>query len=427
MRRWLLFFLVVGLIMASLDFSLYGKQFEFAIKSNAHYSALVGGIGSGKSRGGATRALLAAYGQVGGLSIPTPNTGMVTAPTYNILRDATLPTFREVAGDLIDIKNSAFSPPIHVRMKNGGLVTFRSADNPEHLRGPNLSWWWGDEPSLSEQLLWKIAIGRLREFGRFGYAWLTFTPQGRNWIWQRFIQRGGPNYYIARVRSRDNPFLDEEFLKALEEDYSGDFAKQELEGEFVAFEGLIYPEFRRDLHVTSDIPQYFSKTFAGVDWGFVNPGVINVYGLTGDGRMYLVHEEYKRRRGIDEWADVALQLRNIWHIQDFYCDPSEPDYIRKFQEKGCNTWAADNTVSTGIQAVKRRFAIRADGKPGLMYYPGAVYSTAENEQYQWAKKGDISLDQPVKANDHTRDAERYAVMAVDGGSGPLEVSVGRWA
>src|SRR5207249_973489 len=116
---------------------------------------------------------------------------------------------------------------------------------------------------------------------------------------------------------------------------------------------------------------------------YVNPGVINVYGITSDGRMYQVHEEYARQRGIDEWANVALQLRNIYQIDQFVCDPSEPDYLRKFNEKGCKAISANNTVSTGIQAVKRRLALRADGKPGLLYYSAAVHNFTEKEQYQW--------------------------------------------
>jgi hypothetical protein len=181
----------------------------------------------------------------------------------------------------------------------------------------------------------------------------------------------------------------------------------------VAFEGLVYPEFSRETHITTEIPPTFARVEAGVDWGYMNPGVINVYGITSDGRLYLIHEEYARQRTIDEWADVAQQLRDIYDIRVFHCDPAEPGHIRKFEEKGCRALAANNAVTAGIQAVKRRLAIRADGKPGLMYYPGAVWSAAENEQYQWAKKGEQLLDMPLKTNDHTRDAERYLVLALD--------------
>jgi PBSX family phage terminase large subunit len=388
------------------------KQHDF-IHANAHNAAAVGGIGSGKSQGGAIRAVRAAYGMVGENKIKTPNLGVVTAPTYPMLRDSSIRTFLEVAGDLIVSYNKTEK---HITLKNGSEILFRSADEAETLRGMNLSWWWGDEAALCDGKLWKIMIGRLRQFGEYGYCWVTTTPRGRNWVWKTFIENN-PNRerYIAQISTRDNLWLDEEFIKALESDYSGDYAKQELEGEFVAFQGLVYSEFSRERHVVAakDIPPTFVQVVAGVDWGFNNPGVINVFGVTGDGRMYHVYEEYVRHRGIDEWADVAWQLRNNWRIDAFYCDPSEPDYIAKLQAKGCKCFQADNTVSTGIQTVKRRLAVRYDGLPGLLYYPGAVHTFAEYETYQWMAKGDVYLDVPQKHSDHSMDASRYAIMGVD--------------
>ncbi len=412
----------------TVDLSLYDQQCEF-IDATEHHLALVGGIASGKTIAGAARALLAALGYVGNTSIPVPNLGEITAPTFNMLRDATLRTFKDVAGILLadysESKNIA-------TLRNGSEILFRSTEKTEHLRGPTLSWWWGDEAALYRALVRKIMLGRLRQFGRLGYDWLTTTPKGKNYIYQEFVQKTSqdgiqrPDHRILKVRTRDNPFLAEEFIESLEEAYTGDFARQELLGDFVSFEGLVYPEFSEDSHVTADIPAVFKRVIAGVDWGFVHPGVIKVYGITADGALYLVHEEYARQRGIDTWADVSLQLRNIWRIEQFYADPSEPDYIRKFNEKGCKTVGANNTVSTGIQAVKRRLAVGKDGRPRLMYYRGAVNSIAEMGQYQWARRGESLLDEPLKANDHCCDAERYAVMAVDGAYQPLETKVSRW-
>lgn len=402
------------------------KQHAF-IHNSAHHGAIVGGIGSGKSQGGAIRAVRAAYGVLGKASVPVPNIGMVTAPTWDMLRDASIRTFLAVAGDLVTTWHKADRIAV---MQNGSEVIFRTADDPDHLRGPNITWWWGDEAAYYHADVRRVMIGRCRQHGH-GYDWLTTTPKGRNYIYKTFVTDhvNDPDYFIIRVTTRDNGFLDEDYIKSLESEYEGDYARQELEGEFVSFEGLIYPEFSRERHVVrSDaIPASFARVWAGVDWGYVHPGVINVYGINADGRLYQIHEEYATKRGIDEWADVALQLRNIYHIGDFVCDPSEPDYINKFIAKGCRALPANNTVSTGIQAVKRRLANRADGLPGLLYYPGAVHNFTEKEQYQWAKNRETLLDAPLKTNDHAQDAERYAVMHVDAGLNPVTVTTRRWA
>jgi hypothetical protein len=82
------------------EFAPYGAQFDFVV-SDAQFALAAGGIGSGKSIGGAMRAILAACGQVGNQRIKTPNLGVVTAPTYPMLKDASLRTFREYAGGLV--------------------------------------------------------------------------------------------------------------------------------------------------------------------------------------------------------------------------------------------------------------------------------------------------------------------------------------
>lgn len=397
---------------------LYATQRDF-VCSPSHYAGFMAGIGAGKSHAGALRAVRAAFGRIGDAAISTPNLGMVTAPTYPMLRDATLRTFREVAGDRIrDYRKSENI----AALSNGSEIIFRSADDPERLRGPNLAWWWGDEAALYHMDVWRIMIGRLRQFGH-GYAWLTTTPKGHNWIYKEFVDRQAANhdYALFKARTRDNPHLSPAYITALEESYTGDFARQELDADFVAFEGLVYPEFSRDTHIAADIPQTFVRVLAGVDWGFTNPGVINVLGVTGDDQLYHVHEEYVRQRGIDEWADVARQLRDLWHIDMFYCDPSEPNYISRLEGRGCRAVPANNAVTTGIQAVKRRLTTRR-----LLHYRGAVHTFAEYESYEWARRGDMTLDQPQKANDHSMDALRYACMGLEAPSRVIEIRVSRW-
>src|SRR6185312_15883637 len=59
------------------------KQFEFVYDNTAKYVAYLGGIGAGKSFAGAVKVLRFAVEQPGSL-------GEITAPTYPMLRDATM-------------------------------------------------------------------------------------------------------------------------------------------------------------------------------------------------------------------------------------------------------------------------------------------------------------------------------------------------
>lgn len=385
---------------------LYGHQHDFVF-TPVKNAALFGGVGSGKSHAGAVRAVMAALGSIGGQDVPVPNLGQVTAPTYRMLKDATLRSFLDVAGDAVETVNKSDFTAV---MRNGSEVLFRSTDNPDTLRGPNLLWWHGDEAALYTPDVWRIMIGRLRQHGMRGWDWLTTTPKGRNWVWQEFVRDQRDDYVAWRLPTAQNPFIDAEFVESLRRAYTGDFAAQELEGEFVAFEGLIYADFRHDVHVQRTRPERFVYTIAGVDWGFANPGVIGVLGIDTDGRAWAVAEYYQRRVRVEEWATLATQVQREHNVQTFFCDPSEPEYIDAFIREGVNAQAADNRVLPGIQTVKNYLAIQSDGRPRFFVSPDCVHTLSEFDSYQWATNKYGIRDQPVKANDHTMDTWRYALM-----------------
>lgn len=391
---------------------LHQKQMDF-VEAAQHYLGFIGGVGSGKTYAGSIRALMAASGYVGGARIKTPNLGVVTAPTYPMLRDATLRTFLEVAGGAVADYNKSET---RVTLINGSEILFRSTEQHERLRGATASWWFGDEAALYHPNVWKIMLARLRQYGQHGYAWITTSPKGRNWIWTKFLRDNqfNPKYSLIKASTRDNIHLSLDFIEGLYNEYVGDYALQELEGEFVAFEGLIYAEFQRDMHMsqaTVDLSR-FKRLTAGVDWGFNNPGVILIAGEDGDGRAVIIHEEYKRQRRIEEWVEVAKQLRKTYAVDTWYCDPSKPEYIDLFKEAGLGAVGADNRVELGIQNVRQRLIVGVDRKPRLLLTAGAANTASEFEQYQWASHKDGLKDVPLKAGDHAMDALRYLVMGL---------------
>jgi PBSX family phage terminase large subunit len=411
-------------VTTAIKIACHPKQGRF-VGTSAYEAAFVGGIGSGKSIGGCIRGLLASQGYIGSHQVlQTPNVGVITAPTYPMLRDATMRAFVDIAGDAIQQFNKNEGLMI---LQNGSEIIWRTASDPDTLRGPSISWWFGDEAAMYARKAWDIMIGRLRQFGVRGYAWLATTPRGRNWVWQLFVQDKQPGRKIFKASSADNIYLEPAIVASWRASYSGDFALQELEGEFIAFEGLIYPEFRREIHTLTIIPESFVQVIAGVDWGFANPGVILVLGLDGDGRMWVLEEHYQRQRRIEEWVTVAQQARKTWQIKTFYCDPSEPDYIKAFRDGGLNAVGANNTVNTGLQMVKNRLVLQGDGRPRLFLRRDVMNLMAEFETYQWAENRYGIRDEPVKANDHALDALRYGVMGVDMSAKPVEVTTSRWA
>ena len=164
---------------------------------------------------------------------------------------------------------------------------------------------------------------------------------------------------------------------------------------------------------------------AGVDWGYTNPGGIGVGAIDKDGRLIIVHETYQTRRLIGWWVDKARNLRELYGISKFVCDPSEPGYIEEFNAAGLRAVGANNDVRLGIQAVQTRLVVQEDGLPRLMYMLGALDGVdpdllerkkptgllQEMPGYVWNDKR--VKEEPVKADDHAVDWLRYLCMDLD--------------
>lgn len=225
---------------------LHQIQYDFH-HSGALYRGFVGGIGSGKSYVGAYDLLRRAMSEDGRNRLY-----MVISPTYTILQDATMRTIYQLADEL-EITKEKWKQPPRLVLTNGSEIIFRSGDDPERLRGPNLSGIWMDEASLMPEEVFNICIGRLREGGRMGFLTATFTPKGMgHWTYQVFGKGERENTALFRSKTSQNPFLAREFVGAISQQYSDRQASQELDGEFVDQEGAEWPNSHFGEHIWVD-------------------------------------------------------------------------------------------------------------------------------------------------------------------------------
>jgi predicted phage terminase large subunit-like protein len=176
---------------------------------------------------------------------------MVIGPTFGQMRDSTLRSFKEVAtqlGILRKVNRSDYYCIIDTQDGGQAQVNFRSADDPERMRGPNLSGIYGDEASVFCDEALTLAMACLREAGEMGWMTLTFTPKGReHWTYGWFYKKDATGYSLARdgrvlfrARTTDNQFLPPEYYAILSDQYvpGSLLAQQELDGEFVDMVGL---------------------------------------------------------------------------------------------------------------------------------------------------------------------------------------------
>lgn len=371
------------------EIKLFPRQMRF-VKDPARFPAYVGGIGSGKTFAGACKVIARFHRK---------ELGLVAAPTYSMLRDATQRTLLALMDELgiayeFRKGENALTVPA-----TGHEIIFRSLDNPENLRGPNLDYAWVDEGSLIDRMAWLVVKGRVR-VGFNPQAWLTCTPKGRNYVWEEWERDVDPNHPLYRVRTDENPELPTGYAESL--GYTGVFAEQELAGEFVAFEGLVWPGFTRSRHV-QQVECDGWRAIMGVDVGTRNPTAI----LTARGepeRRHIEREVYRAGMSSEEIVATIEEEADRVKPDTIFLDPSAAAYIETLRRHGYPAEKAENDVIFGIGEVATAFA------DGMTIDPSCVNLMAELESYHYPDNKQES-DKPVKQFDHACDALRYIIAS----------------
>ena len=216
--------------------------------SKARLKGFSGPIGSGKSQALCQEAIKLSYLNAG-------RTGLIGAPTYPMLRDATQSALFEILdkSDLPYEYNKAEN--LLVMRDTGSKILFRAVDDFERLRGTNLAWFGLDELTYTAEDAWLRLEGRLRDpkakrLCGFG----VWTPKGYDWVHRRFISKSVEGYDVAIARPFENRHVTDkvpDFYERLRHSYDAKFYQQEVLGEYLnASGGLVYHSFDRMKHVT---------------------------------------------------------------------------------------------------------------------------------------------------------------------------------
>jgi hypothetical protein len=159
-----------------------------------------------------------------------------------------------------------------------------------------------------------------------------------------------------------------------------------------------------------------------------------VFGVDGDGRAWQLDEFYQRKAALEETVlPAVLGLTRRYGVRTWYCGPDEPEHIARLAEAlvgaglRCRALRADNAIAPGIQTVTSLLGLRGDGTRGLYVASRCVHTIAEYLSYQYetpasdpfpAREGGRGLggeqgvrvsEAPLKQNDHSLDATRYAL------------------
>lgn len=394
-----------------------GGQTEFFLDESRH-PALMGGSGGGKTFPLITWAFLFALKYRGARIL-------LSEPTFPLVRDVMLVSIRQHFGDTEGSAWTFKERDYNITFYNGSVILLRSAllIHPELLSGLELAAFGMDEVALgNQQASFKFLQARLRQPGFPHQGRVVGTPKGMNWVFRTWapspMRKKG--YCLHHVKTRENPHLPPEYYDALLDSY-GDtpFAQQELEGLFVAYQGLIYSMFSTGASGQVQEPpscDRFLKVAGGVDFsGGVSPSVIEIYGKRASGRINGIDEFYRIACPVSKLVEAAGEFMVKYGVKVFYCDPSGKEEIAEMRKAGLPVRPAPiKDVNLGIKKLSGLLSRDTVGDYGLTVSASQVYQIAEMYQYHWKeRRGTEDFDdEPVPENNHCCDATRYVVTAL---------------
>ena len=168
-------------------------------------------------------------------------------------------------------------------------------------------------------------------------------------------------------------------------------------GQRGASKELIYTSWK----IVKELPNK-GQIFYGLDFGYTAPTAL-VKVEFHEGSLYVEEMIYQSKLTANDLVNRLKEL-NLSRSDELFCDSAEPKTIEELVRAGFNAKPSEKDVWGGIMKVKS--------------YPLHITHNSENmkrelQSYKWKtdKDGNIAADEaPVKENDHSLDALRYAVF-----------------
>lgn len=376
----------------------YATQYDF-VMDERKWVAFVAGRNSGKTYAGSWKAIERA--RRGGL-------GIIAAPDFPMLEFGAKRAFLErlrQTGAAFEINQQRGVVTIPAWQAE---VRFATLETESRVRGPEYAWGWADEVEyVTDRAIWQALKGAIRHPSLPVQLFVTTTPRGRRLVWDEWVQRATPDHALYRASTRENRYIHaDEYIAAL--GYSGRFFAQEIEAEFVGFDGLVYPQWDRLTRLQAvDCAGW--RTVLGVDIGTRNPTAILTVRIAGDGRTHVERMVYRRNMSASEVVGAIREEADRCKPDAIFVDPSAAGYVLDLRRARYPVRKADNDRLRGVQIVTTALA------DGLTVDPSCTALADEFETYHYPEGND--RDDPVKDNDHALDALRYALIGVFGRPG----------
>ncbi len=355
-------------------------------------------------------------------------TGLIGAPTYPMLRDATVAALLEALAKNGIPHEVNRGENFLVMGETRSKILFRAVEEFERLRGSNLAWFGLDELTYTSEEAWLRLEGRLRDpkAARLcGFA--VWTPKGYDWVYERFVAERVDGYEVVTAQAFENRHLLDrvpDYYERLKSSYDPRFYQQEVLGQYLHLHaGRVYYGFEREKNVAElQVDQKRALLWA-LDFN-VDPMSSVVAQVKGE--SVLVLDEIVLSRATTQQACEEFQNRFPEHGAGVkvYADASgarmqttgtsDLEVLKKFFRSG-EYGAVDFKVPRSNPAVRDRVQVvnaslqPAEGEARLMIDPRCRELIKDLEQVAYKEGSQVIDKDKDPRRTHLSDALGYLV------------------
>jgi len=325
------------------------------------------------------------------------------------------------------------------KLKNGSIIEFGYCDAEKDVtkyQSAEYDIIRFDELTHFSEFQYQYLLSRIRGVNNYPkQAKSTTNPGGvgHMWVKQRFIDNHLPNvewtdkagrrFIFIPAKVTDNKFLmqsDPDYIKRLEQLPENE-RKALLDGSWDIFEGQVFIEFRRDIHVIEpfEIPEHWRR-FRSIDWGYNDPTCVLWHAVDTEGRVTTYRELYINHTAASDVAKLIVEMSKGENIEYTVASPDmwqkrglrgiEGESIAEtFLKCGVPLIPADNQRILGWQRIHEYLKIQPDGLPLWRCFSTCsnLIRTLPAAVYDKNKPEDIDPN----CEDHALESLRYFLMS----------------
>jgi hypothetical protein len=251
----------------------------------------------------------------------------------------------------------------------------------------------------------------------------------------------GSTYELRHVHEADGG----DFIQTLETMYSGQQRDRFLLGKWVAYEGLVYPQYDATVHLLQEgniqalldalyETHYHPNWLEAYDYGQAQPSCYALAFVTPEKHVIIVDGFYQKEMPLDVQINAIRRIREEWNVEldEMHKIDADPSIFGRrtvmkrtvgktiadmFKEDGIYMARGNNDIANGVLKVGGYLNIsdrllhpltRTAGSPRLFINAKLDWWADECSGYFWQQStSGERIDKPTDRNDHAMDMTRY--------------------